>query len=61
MKFLCNDMVSPNLSSFRNFILDRSSLNVLCKISEKMSEYSLNILAGILSIGEAFLVLSLFI
>ena len=53
--------MSPNLGSFGNVILDRSSFNVLCKISEKMSEYSLNILAGILSIGEAFLVLSLFI
>ena len=59
--FLCSDDISPNLSSSGNFILARSSLNVLGKIPEKISEFSLNILAGTFSIGEAFLVLSLFI
>ena len=52
--------MSLNLGSSGNFILARSSLNVLCKISEKISEYSLNILAGILSIGDTFLAFSFF-
>ena len=53
--------MSPNLSSSGNFILGRSSLNVLCKISEKISECSLTILAGTLSIGDACLAISLLI